>query len=266
LELPLKRLIVGGFEKVYEIGRVFRNEGVDRMHNPDFTELEFYWAYADYKDMMKLMEEFIPFIIEKVAGKKEIVYEGKKINFKTPWARVEYAELFRKYLKLDIDALNRDALAREAKKLGVDIEKTMGKGHVMDALYKKGIRPHLWDPQFVTHHPVEMKPLAKVRKDDPTKAESFQLLVAGGWELVNAWSEQNDPAVQRKAFEEQESLFRKGLEDAQRMDTDYVEALEYGMPPTAGMGMGVDRLVALLTNSHSLREVILFPTMKPKEK
>lgn len=265
LELPLKRLIVGGFEKVYEMGRVFRNEGVDRQHNPDFTELEFYWAYADYKDMMKLTEEFISFIVQKTVGKKEIEYEGKKINFKTPWPRVEYAELFQKYLKLDIDALNRDALAKEAKKLGVEVEKAMDKGHIMDAIYKKEVRPHLWDPQFVIHHPVEMKPLAKVRKDDPTKAESFQLLVAGGWELVNAWSEQNDPLVQKKVFQDQESLFKKGLEDAQRMDTDFIEALEYGMPPAAGLGMGVDRLVALLTNSHSLREVILFPTMKPKQ-
>jgi len=266
LELPLKRLIVGGLEKVYEMGRVFRNEGVDRQHNPDFTELEFYWAYADYKDMMKLMEEFIPFVVQRVTGKKEIVYEGKKINFKTPWPRVEYAELFRRYLKLDVDSLNRDALAKEAKKLGIEVEKTMDKGHVVDAVYKKAIRPKLWEPQFVIHHPAAMYPLAKAKKDDPSKAETFQLLVGGGWELVKAYSEQNDPAVQRKAFEEQESLFRKGLEDAQRMDTDFVEALEYGMPPTAGMGMGVDRLVALLTNSHSLREVILFPTMKPKEK
>ena len=264
LELPLKRLIVGGFEKVYEMGRVFRNEGVDRQHNPDFTELEFYWAYADYKDMMKLTEELVSFVVERVVGKKEIVYEGKKINFKTPWPRVEYAELFRKHVKLDINAQNRDALAKEATKLGIEVEKAMDKGHLLDAIYKKAIRPKLWDPQFVIHHPVEMKPLAKVRKDDPTKAESFQLLVAGGWELVNAWSEQNDPMVQKQAFEEQESLFRKGLEDAQRMDEDYIEALEYGMPPTAGMGMGVDRLVALLTDSHSLREVILFPTMKPR--
>ena len=266
LELPLKRLIVGGFEKVYEMGRVFRNEGVDRQHNPDFTMLEFYWAYADYKELMKLTEELISFIAQKVIGKKEIVYEGKKISFKTPWPRVEYAELFRKYLRLDIESLNRDAFMKEAKKLGVEVEKTFSKGRVADAIYKKAIRPKLWEPQFIIHHPAEMFPLAKTKAEDPSKAETFQLLLAGGWELVKAYSEQNDPLVQRKAFEEQESLFRKGLQDAQRMDTDFVEALEYGMPPTAGFGMGVDRLVALLTNSHSLREVILFPTMKPKNK
>ena len=265
LELPLKRLLVGGFEKVYEIGRIFRNEGVDRQHNPDFTMLEFYWAYADYKDMMKLTEELVVHIVQQVIGKKEVEYEGKKINFKTPWPRVEYAELFRKHLKLDIDALNKESLAKEVKKLGIEIDKTMNKAHITDAIYKKGIRPKLWDPQFIIHHPAEMKPLAKTREEDPSKAESFQLLLAGGWEIVNAYSEQNDPIVQKKVFEEQESLFKKGLEDAQRMDTDFVEALEYGMPPAAGFGMGIDRLAALLTDSHSLREVILFPTMKPKQ-
>ena len=151
-----------------------------------------------------------------------------------------------------------------AEKLDVEIERTLSKGRVADALYKKVIRPKLWEPQFVIHHPAEMYPLAKTKADDPKKAESFQLMVGGGWELVKAYSEQNDPVAQKKAFEEQESLFRKGLEDAQRMDTDFIEALEYGMPPTAGFGMGVDRLVALLTDSHSLREVILFPTMKPR--
>jgi len=264
LELPLKRLIVGGFEKVYEMGRVFRNEGVDRQHNPDFTMLEFYWAYADYKDVMKLIEEFILFVVQRVTGGNEITYEGKKINFKTPWPRVEYAELFYKHLKLDIESLNRDALAKEAKKLGIDVAKSFNKSRIEDAIYKKAIRSKLWEPQFIIHHPSEMYPLAKVKADDLSKAETFQLLVGGGWELVKAYSEQNDPMVQKKAFEGQESLFKKGLEDAQRMDKDFIEALEYGMPPTAGFGMGVDRLVALLTDSHSLREVILFPTMKPR--
>ena len=162
--------------------------------------------------------------------------------------------------------MNRNALAKEAKKLGIETEKTWSKGKVIDEIYKKYCRPKIWEPTFVIHHPAEMKPLAKVREDDPNTAESFQLLVAGGWELINAWSEQNSPIEQRKAFEEQEGLFKKGLEDAQRMDEDYIEALEYGMPPTAGFGMGIDRLIALLTDSHSLREVILFPTMKPKEK
>jgi len=264
LELPLKRLIVGGFEKVYEMGRVFRNEGVDRQHNPDFTELEFYWAYADYKDMMKLTEEMFAYVLKQVFGKTKIQYEGKEIDFAAPWPRVEYSTLVKKYTKLDIESLNRDALAKEAKKLGVAVEKEWGKGKIIDEIYKKYCRPKIWEPTFVIHHPSEMYPLAKQRPENPAEAETFQLLCAGGWELVKAYSEQNDPLVQRKAFEEQESLFRQGLQDAQRMDTDFVEALEYGMPPTAGFGMGIDRLAALLTNTHSLREVILFPTMKPK--
>ncbi|MCH7605064.1 lysine--tRNA ligase [Patescibacteria group bacterium] len=264
LELPLKRLIVGGYEKVYELGRVFRNEGVDRMHNPDFTMLEFYWAYADYKDMMKLTEKMFDYVLKKVLKKTKIEYEGKKIDFKSPWPRVEYVDLVKRYTKLDIVAQNRDTLYKKAKELKVPVEKSYSKSKIIDEIYKKYVRPKVWEPTFVIHHPAEMKPLAKMRQDDPNTAESFQLLVGGGWELINAWSEQNNPIEQRKAFEEQESLFKKGLEDAQRMDEDYIEALEYGMPPTAGFGMGIDRLVTLLTGSHSLREMILFPRMKPK--
>lgn len=265
LELPLKRLIVGGFEKVYELGRVFRNEGVDRQHNPDFTMLEFYWAYADYKDMMRLTERMFVSVLQQVFGKTIISYEGKKLDFTTPWPRIEYADLFSQYAKIDISSMNRDALFKKAKELGANVEETFSKARIEDAIYKKVIRPNLWDPVFVIHHPAEMMPLAKQSAKDPKKAESFQLLAAGGWELVKAYSEQNVPQIQRKAFEEQEGLFRKGLEDAQRMDADFIEALEYGMPPTAGFGMGIDRLTTLLTDSHSLREVILFPTMKPKE-
>ena len=186
------------------------------------------------------------------------------MDFKAPWPRVEYGTLIKKYTKLDIDSLNRDALAREAGKLGISPEAVWSKGKIVDELYKKYCRPKVWEPTFVIHHPSEMFPLAKAREENPEQAETVQLLVGGGWELVKAYSEQNDPGAQRKAFEEQEGLFRKGLEDAQRMDADFVEALEYGMPPTAGFGMGIDRLVALLTNTHSLREVILFPMMKPR--
>ena len=266
LELPLKRLIVGGFEKVYELGRVFRNEGVDRMHNPDFTMLEFYWAYADYKDMMKLTEKMFSHLLKQVYNTMKIQYEGKEIDFKAPWPRVEYRNLIKTHTKLDIESLNRDALAQEAKKLGIAVEKEWSKGKAVDEIYKKYVRPKVWQPTFVIHHPSEMFPLAKQRPENPQEAETFQLLAAGGWELVKAYSEQNDPLVQRKAFEAQEGMFRQGLADAQRMDTDFVEALEYGMPPTAGFGMGIDRLTALLTNTHSLREIILFPTMKPRER
>ena len=264
LELPLKKLIVGGFEKVYEIGRVFRNEGVDRMHNPDFTMLEFYWAYADYKDMMKLTEQLLVHVVKQVAGGTKVTYEDKEINFKTPWPRVEYDVLLRKYANIDIAKENREALAKKAKELDVPVDAAASKARIIDEIYKKYCRPKIWEPTFVIHHPAGSMPLAKQLDDDPTKLGTFQLLLGGGWELVKAYSELNDPIAQRKVLEEQEGLFRKGLEDAQRMDTDFLEALEYGMPPTAGFGMGIDRLVALLTNTHSLREVILFPTMKPK--
>jgi len=257
-------LIVGGFEKVYEIGRVFRNEGVDRMHNPDFTELEFYWAYADYKDMMKLTEQLLMHVVKQVLGKTKISYEEKEIDFKTPWPRVEYDALLRKYANIDIAKENRDALAKKAKELDVPVDPAASKTRIIDEIYKKYCRPKIWEPTFVIHHPAGSIPLAKQLDDDPTKLGTFQLLLGGGWELVKAYSELNDPIVQRKSFEEQEGLFRKGLVDAQRMDTDFLEALEYGMPPAAGFGMGIDRLVALLTNTHSLREVILFPTMKPR--
>jgi len=225
LELPLKKLIVGGFEKVYEIGRIFRNEGVDRMHNPDFTMLEFYWAYADYKDLMKLTEQLFGHVLKSTFGKTSISYEGKDINFKTPWPRVEYTALVKKYTKIDIESTNREALFKKAKELKVSVEKNYSKEKIVDELYKKYCRPQIWEPTFIIHHPSEMFPLAKQKVDAPKKAESFQLVVGGGWELIKAYSEQNDPTLQRKAFEEQESLFRKGLQDAQRMDTNFIEAL-----------------------------------------
>ena len=258
-ELYLKRLIVGGFEKVYEIGRVFRNEGVDRSHNPDFTMLEFYWAYADYKKMMKLTEQLIVSIVK---GTK-CSYEEKEINFKTPFERIEYGALIRKFVNVDIDSANKEALFKKAKELEVAVDQKMSKFQIADALYKKFCLPKIWNPTFVIHYPAGAKPLAKLLDDDGSKHANFQLIVAG-WEIVNAFSEQNDPIAQKEAFEEQKQLLKAGMEEADPMDTDFIEALEYGMPPCTGIGMGIDRLVALLTNSHSLREVILFPTMKPK--
>ncbi len=266
LEIDLKKLIVGGFEKVYEIGRVFRNEGVGRMHNPDFTMLEFYWAYSDYKELMKLTERMFSSLLNDVFGKEVIVYEGKEINFKSPWPRVEYDELVKKYTKLDINDLSRDALYKEALRLGVNVDKNLSKAKIVDEIYKKHCRPKIWEPTFVIHHPADSKPLAKPLDEDPSKLASFQLVVAGGWEVINAYSELNDPLLQRSIFEEQEKYFEEGMEEAQRMDTDFIDALEYGMPPTAGFGMGIDRIASLFTDSHSLREVILFPTMKPRDK
>lgn len=263
IELYLKRLIIGGFEKVYEIGKCFRNEGVDRSHNPDFTMLEFYWAYADYKDVMKLTEQMFVHVLKKVFGKLEIIYEGKKINFKPPWKRVEFFQLFKKITKIDLEEINRDALEKQAKKLGLSIEKNLLKIEIIDEIFKKVCLPKIIEPTFMIHYPLGFQPLAKALEKNSAKLANFQLIVAGT-ELINAFSELNDPIEQRRRFEEQEKLFKKGLKEAQRLDEDFLEALEYGMPPTGGFGMGIDRLVVLLTDSHALREIILFPTMKPK--
>jgi len=262
-ELYLKRLLVGGFEKVYEIGKCFRNEGVDRFHNPDFTMLEFYWAYAGYKDLMKLTEKMFAHVLKKVFGKLEITYEGKKINFKAPWARIEFFQILKKMTGINLEEINQLALAREAKKLGLKIEKGTPKAEIADEIFSKVCRSKIIKPTFVIHYPKGFQPLAKSLEKDSTKLANFQL-VAGGAELLNAFSELNDPVEQRRRFEEQEKLFKKGFEEAQRKDKDFLEALEYGMPPAAGFGMGIDRLITLLTDSHSLREVILFPTMKRK--
>lgn len=262
-ELYLKRLLIGGFEKVYEIGRMFRNEGVDRSHNPDFTMLEFYWAYADYKDLMKLTERLFENLLKNVFGKLEIRYEGKKINFKTPWPRIEFSQLIRKYTKINLEEIHRDALAKRAKELGIRLEKGLGKAEIADEIYKKFCRPKIWEPTFIINFPLGFQPLAKALEKDPKKLANFQLVVAS-WELLNAFSELNNPLEQRRRFKEQEKFFKEGFEEAQRMDKDFLEALEYGMPPAAGFGMGIDRLVCLLTDSHSLREIILFPTMRPK--
>jgi lysyl-tRNA synthetase class 2 len=263
LELYLKRLLVGGFEKVYEIGKCFRNEGVDRSHNPDFTMLEFYWAYADYKDLMKLTEKMFETLLKKVFDKLEIQYENKKINFKTPWPRIEFSQILKKYTKINLEEIHPTALEKKAKELGVQFEKGAGKAEILDEIYKKFCRPKIWQPTFVVNFPLGFQSLAKALEKEPKKLANFQLVVAG-WELINAFSELNDPIEQRKRFEEQEKLFKEGFEEAQRMDEDFIEALEYGMPPAAGFGMGIDRLVALLTDSHSLREIILFPTMRAK--
>jgi lysyl-tRNA synthetase, class II len=263
-ELYLKRLLVGGFEKVYEIGRVFRNEGVDRSHNPDFTSFEFYWAYADYKDLMKMAERMFESVLKNVFGKMEIEYEGKKLDFKIPWQRISFTDLLKKYTGINFEEINLEALQKEAKKLGVEVKKDAKKTEVADEIYKKCCRPNIWEPTFIINYPVGFQALAKKLDDDPDKLANLQIVIAG-WEIANAFSELNNPIEQKERFKEQEKFFKEGLQEAQRLDEDFIEALEYGMPPAAGFGMGIDRLSALLTNSHSLREIILFPTMRKNE-
>lgn len=262
-ELFLKRLLAGGFEKVYEIGRCFRNEGVDRQHNPDFTMLEFYWAWANYKDLMKMTEEMIGEILNGILKTEKVNYQGREIDFSLPWPRVEFAELLKKHAKVDYWELNRDALAKKAGQLGVEIAKGAGKAEIADEIYKKYCRPKIINPTFLIHYPAECKPLAKRLRADSPMLANFQLVI-NGFEIVNAFSEQNDPLEQAARFKEQEEMFKQGFEEAQRTDMDFIEALEHGVPPAAGFGMGIDRLAALLTDSNALREIILFPLMKPR--
>ncbi|MFH1401941.1 MAG: lysine--tRNA ligase [Parcubacteria group bacterium] len=262
-ELYLKRLLVGGFEKVFEIGKCFRNEGIDRQHNPDFSMIEFYWAYATYKDLMIFTEKLFSQLLKNIIGKQQINYQGKEMDFKTPWQRMEYNVLFKKYTDINLGEINTEALRKKAKEL-LGVLPKGEKSEIADEIYKKFCRPKIIEPTFLIHHPKGSAPLAKGLAENPSALARFQLVAAGGMELVNAFSELNDPIEQRDRFKEQEEILKKGFEEAQRMDEDFLTALEHGMPPTAGFGMGIDRLVALLTNSHSLREVILFPAMKQK--
>lgn len=262
-ELYLKRLLVGGFEKVYEMGRVFRNEGIDRSHNPEFTSLEFYWAYQDYKALMKLTERMISFVVKEALGKEKVSYEGKEIDFTPPFPRVEFDQVLRKYAGVDYDSMNEETLAKKAEEMGISLEKNATKVEIADEIFKKSCLPHFHNPVFLIHHPVGTFSLAKTLPDNEKRLASFQLF-AGGFQLTTAFSELNDPLEQEKRLREQETLFKKGLNVAQRFDEDFVEALSYGMPPASGFGMGVDRLCALCTDSHSLREIILFPAMKKR--
>jgi len=262
-ELYLKRLLVGGFEKVYEIGKCFRNEGIDKFHNPDFTMLEFYWAFADYKDLMKLTERMFIFLLKKIFNSTKISYQGKKINFELPWPRIEFSQLLRKELGFDFGEANQETFRKKAQELGIEVEESASKVEIADEIYKKVCVPNIQQPTFIIHYPLGFQPLAKALEKNPQKLANFQVII-GGMELINAFSELNDPLEQKKRFQEQEKLFRAGFKEAHRIDEDFLEALEYGMPPAAGFGMGIDRLVVLFTDSHNLREVILFPTMRPK--
>ena len=264
-ELYLKRLIVGGFEKVYEVGRIFRNEGMDTRHNPEFTTIELYQAYADYNDIMNLVEELYVYVTQKVCGTLKIQYQGNEIDMTAPWTRMTMAEAVKKYSGIDYYAWESDEQARaECEARGVHVEKNAVKGECLEACFDEFVEANLIQPTFITDYPVSISPLAKRRKDDPEITERFELF-ANGFELCNAFSELNDPIDQRGRFERQ-ALAKRAKGEHADIDEDFVAALEYGMPPTGGLGFGVDRLVMLLTDSASIRDVLLFPTMKPLDK
>lgn len=264
-ELWQKRLITAGFEKTFELGKAFRNEGVSKEHNPEFTMLEYYWAYADYKDNMKLQEKLVAYAVKKATGSLKIKYEDKKIDFTPPYPRKKYRDVILTKTSLDIEKFKDSTKLKAAvKNKGLKVEKGWSWGRTVDEFYKEFIRPKLIGPLFLTHQPAELKPLAKKDPQDPNYTQSFQLMAAG-FELSNNYTEINDPIDQKERFDQQKELAKKGEDETMATDLDFVETLEYGMPPTTGAGIGIDRLVALLTNSHSLREVIAFPLMKPKE-
>lgn len=262
-ELYLKRLIVGGFEKVYEMGRMFRNEGMSYKHNPEFTSIELYQAYADYKDMMRITEEIVAYAAEKALGTTKINYQGKEIDLTPPWNRMTMIEAVKKYTGVDFNQIDSDEEAiKIAKEKGLEIKPGMKRGHVISEMFEEFCEEHLVQPTFITHHPVEVSPLAKRSPEDPRLTNRFEAFI-NTWEIANAFSELNDPIDQKERFLEQVRQREAGDVEAHMMDHDFVNALEVGLPPTGGLGIGIDRLVMILTNQPSIRDVILFPTMKP---
>ena len=265
LELPLKRLIVGGFERVYEIGRVFRNEGLSVRHNPEFTLIELYQAYTDYYGMMDLTENLIRTVAEKILGTTKVIYENAEIDLSKPFERITMLEAVKKYANIDFDTINTDEEAKAiAKQHHIEYEERHKKGDILNLFFEEYVEEHLVQPTFIMDHPVEISPLAKRKPENQAYTERFELFITSR-EFANAFSELNDPIDQRKRFEAQEALRAAGDEEANMIDEDFLTALEYGMPPTGGLGIGIDRLIMLLTNSYSIRDVLLFPTMKHKE-
>ena len=262
LELPLKRLLVGGFDKVFEIGRVFRNEGIDREHLQDYTALEFYWAYRDYYDVMKLTEKIYKEVIEKTCGGLVTEHDGKKIDWSKKWPSVDYVEAFKKANDIDPISASHADLLKKVKELKLEADKSAGKGRLIDLIYKKTVRPSLIEPCFLINPPVEIEPLAKRHPEDPNVVERFQI-VACGTELGKGFSELNDPDDQRTRFEEQMKLRAAGDAEAQYLDEDFLEALQYGMPPAGGFGVS-ERLFAILMDKP-IRETVFFPLMRPKQ-
>jgi len=261
-ELYLKRLIVGGFDGVFEFGKDFRNEGIDRFHNPEFTMLELYVAFQDYHFMMELVESMISFTVREVLGTTKAMYQGNEIDFAPPWPRRKMSEVFKEYTGREIIGKNKSELLSIAKDLNVPIEAGAEIGKIIDEIFGELVETHLIQPTFIIDYPVELSPLAKKHRSEKGLVERFEGYIAGK-EICNAFSELNDPIDQRERFEQQLEYARAGDEEAHVMDEDYIRALEYGMPPTAGLGVGIDRLIMILTDSPSIRDVIFFPHMRP---
>ena len=266
LELYLKRLIVGGMERVYEIGRVFRNEGLDTRHNPEFTLMELYQAYTDYHGMMDLTENLYRFVAQEVLGTTKIVYNGVEMDLGKPFERITMTDAVKKYAGVDFSKIKPDDEAKAlAKEKGIEFEARHKKGDILNLFFEEYVEEHLIQPTFLMEHPVEISPLTKRKPENPDYVERFEFFM-NGWEMANAYSELNDPIDQRERFKAQEELLKQGDEEANHTDEDFLTALEYGMAPTGGIGFGIDRMVMLLTDSAAIRDVLLFPTMKSLDK
>ncbi|MFH1253534.1 MAG: lysine--tRNA ligase [Candidatus Uhrbacteria bacterium] len=267
-ELYLKRLLVGGFERVYEVARCFRNEGIDHSHNPEFTQIEAYAAYMDYQELMTLMEEMLTVAI-KAAGREisAVPLRGQILDFTTPWPRLTFRDAVLKFTNLDIELCpDKESLVKAMQEKNLEVDSSAAFGTLLDNLYKQTVRPAIIQPVFIYDYPTAISPLVKRKEGDARYIEMFQLVYGGGEENIKAFSELNDPLDQEARFKEQAAAREQGDEEAQFADFDYVEAMKHGMPPNAGFGIGIDRLVAMLTDSSNLKEVILFPTLRPEEK
>ncbi len=265
-ELYLKRLIVGGFDGVYEFSKNFRNEGMDRTHNPEFTAMEIYVAYKDYNWMMEFTENLLEYCATQVNGTTEVTFGEHKVNFKAPYARVTMTDAIKQFTGFDITGKTEDELREAAKSMGIEVDETMGKGKLIDEIFGEKCEGNFIQPTFITDYPKEMSPLCKEHRDNPDLTERFELMVCGK-EIANAYSELNDPIDQRERFEAQMALAEKGDDEANGViDEDFLRALEYGMPPTSGLGIGMDRLIMFLTNNPSIQEVLFFPQMRPEKK
>jgi lysyl-tRNA synthetase class 2 len=264
-ELYLKRLLVGGFERVYEIGRDFRNEGVSFKHNPEFTQLEFYWAYADYNQVMELTENMLAFVVDHIFGQRTITYQGHEINLNPPWKRIELRQGLIDFTEIDIDEYTTaESLEAAMKAKGIEVKPATPRGKLIDNLISNHLEPNLIQPTFLYNYPRDISPLAKSILNDPQTVERFEGFL-GGMEICNAFTELNDPLDQEARFLEMGRDYADDVEERHPMDGDYLRAMRYGMPPNGGFGMGIDRLTMLLTDQHSIREVILFPHLRSRE-